>query len=131
MNKLSKGLIKADIITAEQCIRYYDKTGVKDIKNVAAYHLQQAVEKIIKLQIYQSGLKYDEAQVYSHNLRNLYRYAVAIGLELTIPETIKEHLDMITKWEAGSRYDLRFSIRIDVLRKYHLIIRKWYDALSG
>ena len=52
---LTKGLIKADIITAKQAIQYYQAHNVKDIKNVAAYHIQQAVEKMIKYQIYKSG----------------------------------------------------------------------------
>ncbi len=39
--RLSKSLIKADIIAAHQAIEYFDHNGVKDIKNVAAYHLQR------------------------------------------------------------------------------------------
>ena len=49
--RLSKNLIKADIIAARQAIDYYEKKQIKDIKNIAAYHLQQAAEKLIKLQI--------------------------------------------------------------------------------
>ena len=41
---LSKGLIRADIIAAKQAIDYYGKTKIKDMKNIAAYHLQQAAE---------------------------------------------------------------------------------------
>ncbi len=40
---LTKGLIKADIIAARQAIEYYESSGIKSIKNIAAYHLQQAV----------------------------------------------------------------------------------------
>lgn len=40
---LTKGLIKADIIAARQAIEYFEQKQIKDIKNVAAYHLQQAV----------------------------------------------------------------------------------------
>ena len=47
--KLTKGLIKADIIAAKQAIEYFEQKNNKDIKNVAAYHLQQAAEKLIKL----------------------------------------------------------------------------------
>ena len=48
---LTKGLIKADLITAKQAIDYYEEKRIKDIKNIAAYHLQQATEKLIKYQI--------------------------------------------------------------------------------
>ena len=50
--KLTKGLIRADIIAARQAIAYYDEKQIKDIKNIAAYHLQQAAEKLIKIQLY-------------------------------------------------------------------------------
>ena len=56
---LTKGLIKADLITAKQAIDYYEEKRIKDIKNIAAYHLQQATEKLIKYQIYSSGIKID------------------------------------------------------------------------
>ena len=41
---LTLGLIKADLIAAGQAIEYFETTGNKNIKNIAAYHLQQAVE---------------------------------------------------------------------------------------
>lgn len=53
MQEISKGYIKADIIAAKQAIDYFDDNKIKDIKNVAAYHLQQATEKLIKYQIYE------------------------------------------------------------------------------
>ncbi len=36
-----KGLIKADIIASKQAIEYFEEKNIKDIKNIAAYHLQQ------------------------------------------------------------------------------------------
>ena len=45
---LTIGLIKADLITAGQAIEYFEATSNKNIKNIAAYHLQQATEKLIK-----------------------------------------------------------------------------------
>ncbi len=49
---LTMSLIKADIVAAQQAVNYYENSNLKDIKNVAAYHLQQATEKLIKIQIY-------------------------------------------------------------------------------
>ena len=37
---------------AQQAIQYYEEKGFKDVKNQAAYHIQQAAEKLIKIQIY-------------------------------------------------------------------------------
>ena len=52
---LTIGLIKADLVTAGQAIEYFEATSNKNIKNIAAYHLQQATEKLIKYQIVHWG----------------------------------------------------------------------------
>ena len=74
--KLTKGLIKADIIAARQAIEYFEQKNNKDIKNIAAYHLQQAAEKLIKLQIYKSLQCTDNKRMYTHDLSKLIDYAV-------------------------------------------------------
>jgi len=49
---LTKGIIKADILASRRAIEDFEETRIRDIKNIAAYHLQQAAEKLINLQIY-------------------------------------------------------------------------------
>lgn len=122
---LSKGLIRADIIAARQAIEYYDQTHIKDIKNVAAYHLQQAAEKLIKYQIYAALQITENRKMYTHDLSKLVEYAKAENIFLNIPDYICDHINSITEWEAGSRYDIGFSIRIDTLKKCYEIIAEW------
>ncbi|MBR5967890.1 MAG: hypothetical protein IK001_04760, partial [Lachnospiraceae bacterium] len=55
----------------------------------------------------------------------LMEYAEAEGIDIIIPEYIKDHSNAITEWEAGSLYDLSFSIRIDTLKKCYEIITEW------
>ena len=50
--KLTMGLIKADMVAANHAIEYFEQNKIKDIKNIAAYHFQQAAEKVIKNQVY-------------------------------------------------------------------------------
>ena len=128
--RLSKGLIKADIIAARQAIEYYEEKRIKDIKNVAAYHLQQAAEKLIKYQIYKSGLKIDNSRIYTHNIEKLILYGESIGIPFYIPEYVREKSLRLTDWEAGSRYDIGFSIRIDLLKKVFGIIEEWYFSVK-
>lgn len=123
--QISKGIIRADILAAKQAISCFEKDGIKDIKNIAAYHLQQAAEKIIKYQIYKSGIEIDNRQIYTHDLRRLMRYAEEKEIAITMPEYIKAHIDTITDWEAGSRYDVEFSVRIDVLKKCYDTVSEW------
>ena len=123
--KLTKGLIRADIIAARQAIAYYDEKQIKDIKNIAAYHLQQSAEKLIKIQLYRGISQTSNKEIYTHDLRRLVGYANAQGLTLAGPEYIQRHLLMITDWEAGSRYNIGFSVRIDILKKTLDIITEW------
>ena len=123
--KLSKGLIKADIIAAKQAIDFFESKKIKDIKNIAAYHLQQAAEKLIKYQIYQVLNDSDNRKMYTHDLSKLREYADSEGISLIVPEYIDDHLNSITDWEAGSRYNIGFSIRIDTLKKCAEVIEAW------
>ncbi len=127
---LTKGLIKADIIAAGQAIDYYDKTGNKSIKNIAAYHIQQATEKLIKYQIYRSEVAISNSQMYTHNIERLIVYGEALGIDLIIPDYIMRNTLKITEWEAGSRYDIGFSVRIDVLKKAYKDIVDWVDSVD-
>lgn len=123
--KLTKGLIKADIIAARQAIDYFDKHRIKDIKNVAAYHLQQASEKLLKIQIYNIIVDTNNRRMYTHDLSKLIEYAETEGLDLIVPKYIRDHVNTITEWEAGSRYDIGFSIRIDTLKKCYAEVVDW------
>lgn len=72
--ELSMKLIKADLLMAKQGIELYKNHEIKKIKNQAAYHLQQAAEKLIKIQIYRSGVAYSNKSLYVHNLKSLILY---------------------------------------------------------
>ncbi len=130
-NEISLGIIKADIIAAKQAIDYFVSHGNKDIKNVAAYHLQQAVEKIIKYQIYESNSNISNSKMFTHNIEALIAYSESLGINIKIPELIKDNSLVITKWETGSRYGLGLSIRIDRLEKINNAISRWFDALKA
>lgn len=100
-NEISLGIVKADIIAAKQAIDYFNIHGNKDIKNIAAYHLQQAVEKLIKYQIYESSAKINNAKMYTHNIEGLIAYSESLGIDIVIPKLIKDNSLIITKWELG------------------------------
>lgn len=127
--ELNMALIKADILMAKQGITLFEQNGIKEVKNMVAYHLQQAAEKIIKIQIYRSGVEYNNRQLYIHNLVTLINYAQSLEFEFLLPKKIDDNALTITDWEAGSRYDLHFSIRIDTLKNFYEAISSWYDEL--
>ena len=131
MIQISKALIKADIIMAQQAIRYYEEHGFKDVKNQAAYHIQQAAEKLIKIQIYALKEDADNRSMYTHSLDKLLRYAESENLDICVPEYISKMRSTITDWEAGSRYDTRFSVKINTLKRACEEVSAWYDIIKA
>ena len=129
MMNLTMALIKADIIAAEQAIDYFKSHNVKDIKNIAAYHLQQATEKLIKIQIYAKADVFNNVSMYTHNIEKLIAYAQSLSIDFYVPRYVEDNSLVLTNWEAGSRYDVGFQIRIDTLNKMLGEIKKWYDEL--
>jgi HEPN domain-containing protein len=126
---LSKGLIKADIVAAQQAIEYFENNNSKAIKNVAAYHIQQATEKLIKYQIYSSGANISNSQMYTHNIERLIVYGESLNIGLEVPRYIRNNSLKITDWEAGSRYDIGFTIRIDTLKSAFKVVLEWFDSV--
>ena len=127
--KLTMGLIKADIIAAKQAIAYFEENKIRDIKNIAAYHIQQAMEKLIKIQVYCKSNDYDNHKMFNHNLEKLILYAETLDIDLYVPKYVRDNSLVITDWEAGSRYDVGFSIRIDTLKKAFNEAECWYNKL--
>lgn len=130
---LNMALIKADLIAAVSCITEAKKMSAKAskyIKGLAAFHLQQASEKLIKIQLYNSGKKLDLKRLYKHSLNDLLVYAGDLKLKITVPAYILKNQVVITSWEAGGRYDVHKVVRIDTLEKCYQVIYEWYDELK-
>lgn len=128
---LSMGVVLADIVVVRKLLIEIDNgNNNRYLKNNAAYHIQQAVEKMIKIQIYESGIQYKNHAVYTHNLVQLSQYAKSIGVVLNIPQYIADNLILITSWEVRGRYDMHLTVRIDRLRHCYEVIEMWYNELK-
>jgi HEPN domain-containing protein len=130
---LNMAMIKADLITAKDGIdraRTLSTKASKYIKGMAGFHLQQAAEKMIKIQLYASGKKLDLHLVYKHSLDHLMGYATSLGVELIIPEYIMTNSTVITAWEAAGRYDVHKVVKINQLEKCYSEIEGWFDELK-
>ena len=124
--ELSIVQVKGDLVLAGAAIKAAEKAEKhlsKAMKGQAAYHLQQAAEKLIKIQLYASGKKLDNAKLYKHSLKDLLKYAQSISAY------INKNNEIITRWEAQGRYDLHLSVRMDTLKKCYQEISDWYDAM--
>ncbi|MCH5270360.1 MAG: hypothetical protein J1E83_06375 [Lachnospiraceae bacterium] len=111
---LSKAL--SNIIMAKQAIKAFMVTNNKDMKNGASYHAQQAIEFIIKHEIY-NNVNYNKGgnnfpQIITHDLDKLIK-TYCIPYEVHVPKKIAKSAKMYTSWEAESRYSLHYSVRLD------------------
>ena len=77
-NPFSLGQIEADLFMASAAIQKAESMSSKAGKfyrGQASYHLQQAAEKLIKIQIYDLGAPLNHAKLYRHSLDELITYA--------------------------------------------------------
>lgn len=110
----------SNIITARGALYEYDrhantKLG-KNLKNIAAYNVQQAIEHIVKYLIYNNAGYHKGGekikQIMTHDLDRLITvYCVPLGI--SVPKSVMKNSAIYSSWEAESRYSLSFSVRKD------------------
>lgn len=76
------------------------------ILNNAAYHLQQAVEKILKGALECVGVTVPN----THKISKLVKMISDNGANLVITDWIDDHSEMLGEWEAQARYDMDFLV---------------------
>ena len=131
--ELSLLQVKADIVAAKSCLDEAEKSPArlaKYLRGQCGYHLQQACEKMIKLQIYHSLATVDYGKIYKHDLADLESYARSEGVVLSLPKYILERLALISSWEAEGRYDTHFVVRTDTLKHCIKETNAWYESLK-
>ena len=77
---------------------YYDSDD-KAMRLQAAYHIQQAVEKIIKLKAEMKG-----KNLWGHDIVKLIDQCDKYELDIEVPDYIRKKTAQITMWEAECRY---------------------------
>ena len=116
--KLYKALIKADIKIASD---YYDSSD-KYLRLQAAYHVQQAVEKTIKLKAEIEGLN-----LWGHDIDVLIKKCDDGTIEICVPAYIRNKADQITRWEAECRYYPVRVVRKDSIKRVCDEVNLWLD----
>lgn len=102
----------------------------KYLRAQAGYHLQQAAEKLIKIQLYNCGIQIRNDKIYKHSISELIEYGESIGAKLLIPEYVITNAEIITGWEAEGRYDVHVVVRIDRIKKTYEVINEWFEELK-
>ncbi|MCR5685370.1 MAG: hypothetical protein K6G81_08125 [Lachnospiraceae bacterium] len=126
--------VKADLLISEKAIeeaKIQTPRFSKYLRGQAAYHLQQAAEKLIKIQLYHAGKKLDHAKIYNHSIGSLLVYADDLKIDIIVPAIVRKNDELITSWEAEGRYDVHMVVRTDTLQKYLQEFRQWYDMVES
>lgn len=91
-----KGLILADL----KIVRNLADSEIRYEKLQAAYHMQQAIEKTIKLKAnICCGV-----ELWGHDIRKLLVECTRRGLDIKVPPLIRKNAHMYSSWEASCRY---------------------------
>lgn len=93
------------------------------ILNNAAYHLQQAVEKVLKGALECVGVTVPN----THKISKLVKMIFDNGANLTITDWIDDHSEMLGEWEAQARYDMDFLVE---KRKLDAAVREVHAFLD-
>ncbi|MBE5848353.1 MAG: HEPN domain-containing protein [Lachnospiraceae bacterium] len=117
--KQYKGLILADLEIAKR----YCNDEEKPLRLQAAYHLQQAIEKTIKLKAEIEGLS-----LWGHDIDVLLKKCDDNNIDIGVPKYIREKADAITHWEAECRYYPIKVVRKDALQKTYDTAVEWLDS---
>lgn len=117
-------LAKTDLIMAKNNLRLLEDINDDVYLNYIAYHVQQSVEKMLKLQIELLGKDYPR----SHNIAVLVDKCLDLGV--AVPELIQDYDVIITEWATGTRYDSSFVTSKRQLTKVIACLEQWFDTLS-
>ncbi len=93
------------------------------ILNNAAYHLQQAVEKVLKGALECVGVTVPN----THKITKLLEMITNNGANLIITEWLDEHSEMLSEWEAETRYNMDFLVEKRKLDKAIKEVRSFLD----
>lgn len=127
----------SNTVTARSALYEYgeninSKLG-KNMKNIAAYNMQQAIEHIIKYLIY-NNINYNKGsnsirQILTHDIDKLIKqYCKPYGIK--VPDRIVKNADIYSRWESESRYTLEFSVRKDSIRSAIIEVENWLIKLN-
>lgn len=114
-------LAQADVEVSEMIL---GTTNDELKQNMAAYHTQQAIEKIIKqLIIDKRGFGNIE-----HDLGQLVADAKSEGI--VVPEWVEENSYEISRWATTIRYNSNFKTNRDSIDSFNKLIKEWLEVFE-
>lgn len=94
------------------------------MQNTAAYHIEQAVEKILKSMIVKQGGQ----PGITHSIMELCKDLEEMNVE--VPEWVKENDDEITAWSTTIRYNANFKADNDIIERVISLTEDWIKEIN-
>lgn len=101
--------------------------------NYVGYHLQQAVEMLIKHCLELNGIKYRK----THDIGQLISLLKNNAEDVPVPEYIDDHSEMFTLWESKARciLDYRLEARkvdaaLEEVGRHYSMVEQYAEGLS-
>lgn len=113
-------LAEADLRASELLLNSFND---ELMQNNAAYHSQQALEKLMKALNEANGAP----ATVTHSITVLWKDLEELGVEF--PEWVKELDDEITAWSTTIRYNSNFKSDHDTIDDINRKIREWMNSL--
>ena len=113
-------LIKADL----KCVRLFvDGVDEADL-NIAAYHCQQAVEKICSYISQKHGLP----SLRTHKIEKWVEFLQE--KDIYVPELIVTKAETLSDWQSYSRYNINFIVSKKEVRNVAEIAEQWLATVT-
>ena len=112
---------RADLAAAESLWQMPSNDEL--ILNIVAYHLQQSVEKLLKAALECTGVTVPN----THKIDRLVKMVYDNGAYLAVTDWIDSHAEMLSSWEAESRYDMDFLVEKRKLDTALKEVRTFFD----
>ena len=95
--------------------------------NSIGYHLQQAVEIAMKYILEQNGIEYP----HTHRIEYLISLAEQNEVDLALTEYIDEHSEMLSSWEANTRYITSYNLERRKVEKALTEVSEYLNNVRG
>ncbi|MCD7746462.1 MAG: HEPN domain-containing protein [Lachnospiraceae bacterium] len=106
---------------------YNSMDGDEGYLNYIGYHLQQSVELGMKYFLEKNGVVYPK----THDIDQLIRIADENDVDLLATEYIREHSEMLSLWEARTRYVLNYQLEFSKVERAMNGVDEYLDILQA
>jgi len=113
-------LIKADL----KCVRLFVEGVDEADLNIAAYHCQQAVEKICGYISQKLGV----SEPRTHKIEKWVEFLQSCNVE--VPVVIDQLAEQLSSWQSQSRYNINFTVTKKEIKSIAEATEKWLSEVT-